>query len=96
MVGQSASAPPISTCVLCTDGMPRESSIRLLVALRQDRPPRLRLRSVRSATVAASRKFLNKASLAFRAIFTNVLEIVHKRCAILARRASGLGIGGPP
>ena len=59
MAGKSASAPPISTCVLCTDGMPRESSIRLLVALRQDRPPRLRLRSVRSATVAASRKFLN-------------------------------------
>ena len=76
MVGKSASAPPISTCVLCTDSIPRESSIRLLVALRQDRPPpRVRFGSVRSVTVAASRKFLHKAPLAFRAIFTNVLEM---------------------
>ena len=27
MVGKSASAPPISTCVLCTDGTSRELSI---------------------------------------------------------------------
>jgi hypothetical protein len=55
MVGRSASALPISTCVLCTDCMPRESSLRLMVALRQDRPPpRVWFRSVRSATVVAS------------------------------------------
>ena len=68
-----------------------------MVALRQDRPPpRVWFKSVRSATVAASRKLLHKAPLAFRAIFTNALEIVRGRRAVLARRASGLGIGCPP